>query len=257
MDRGCGCATPEPHYHPRRPTASAFRVIASANFEVDRCPPPVVVRLHFLRRSTTIPLGQMTNTSPLRCDGCGQSASAKHIARRLDRLEWATRYRPVHIGTLFLGAIAAESDAEFLYAENGQFAGQAGILLEASGLSSVGKSAEATLAEFQRGGFFLAHVLECPLERGTNDIAAARELLDQRLPAALARIRRSWKPKKLVPISQLLEPLIGSLAHVDLGCSIVLDGRKPFALDGNAADVAITCLREALSVVSTSGRADQ
>jgi hypothetical protein len=199
----------------------------------------------------------MTNTSALLCDGCGQSASPKHIARRLDRLEWATRYRPVHIGTLFLGAIAAENDAEFLYAENGRFEGQAGIILEAAGLSSSGKSAEAALAEFQRGGFFLAHVLECPLERGPNDVAGARERLDQRLPAALARIRRSWKPKKLVPISQLLEPLLGSLSQVDLGCRIVLDGHKPFALDGDAADQAITRLREALSVVSAPGRGGQ
>jgi hypothetical protein len=186
----------------------------------------------------------MANTSPLLCDGCGQSASPEHIARRLDRLEWATRYRPVHIGTLFLGAIAAENDAEFLYADNGRLEGQAGILLEAAGLSSEGKSTEAVLAEFQRGGFFLAHVLECPLERRTS-VAAAPELLDQRLPAALARIRRSWKPKKLVPISQLLDPLLGRLAYIDLGCRIVLDGGKPFALDGDDVDQVLARLREA------------
>jgi len=33
----------------------------------------------------------------LPCDGCGQPASAEHIARRLQRLEWATRFRPIHI----------------------------------------------------------------------------------------------------------------------------------------------------------------
>src|ERR1700740_33549 len=40
---------------------------------------------------------------PLRCDGCGQKASEEHLTRGLRRLEWATRYRPVHIHTLLLG----------------------------------------------------------------------------------------------------------------------------------------------------------
>ena len=37
----------------------------------------------------------MTNLIALRCDGCGQAASPEHMARRLRRLEWTTRYRPV------------------------------------------------------------------------------------------------------------------------------------------------------------------
>jgi len=40
----------------------------------------------------------------LPCDGCGQPASAEHIARRLQRLEWATRFRPIHIQALLLAA---------------------------------------------------------------------------------------------------------------------------------------------------------
>src|SRR4029077_20020276 len=100
------------------------------------------------------------NRTDLRCDGCGQAASPEHIAKRLQRLEWTTRHRPVHIGTLLLGAIAPQNDSEFLYAEGGEFAGEAGIILEAAGLPTRGKYAEATLAEFQRGGFLLTHVLE-------------------------------------------------------------------------------------------------
>ena len=49
------------------------------------------------------------------CDGCGQPASSEHTARRLQRLEWATRYRPIHLHTLLLGAISPADDANFLY----------------------------------------------------------------------------------------------------------------------------------------------
>src|SRR5439155_16458759 len=106
----------------------------------------------------------MTNSIALPCDGCGQAATAEHIARRLQRLEWATRYRPVHIHTLFLGSASPQKQEEFLYSPNGEFLGEAGALLEAAGVSTAGKTAEAVHAEFQRAGFFLTHVLECPVE---------------------------------------------------------------------------------------------
>src|SRR6202142_172501 len=86
-------------------------------------------------------------------DGCGLEASSEHIARRLRRLEWTTRYRPVHIGTLLLAGISPQADQDFLYAA--QFKGEAGQLLEAVGISTTGKSAEVVLSEFQRGGFLL------------------------------------------------------------------------------------------------------
>lgn len=196
----------------------------------------------------------MTTENPLPCDGCGQPASSEHIAKRLQRLEWTTRYRPVHIGTLFVGAIAPRNDSEFLYSGGGEFAGEAGIILEAAGLSATGKAAEATLAEFQRGGFLLAYVLDCPLERSTESSKAISAVLEERLPAVLARIRRSWKPKKLVPISRALQPVLGRLEAAALGCIILLDDTKPFALDGDAVDQAIAHLRQALAAVTTVSR---
>jgi hypothetical protein len=196
----------------------------------------------------------MTNESLLRCDGCGQPASPEHLAKRLQRLEWTTRYRPVHIGTLLLGAIAPRNDSDFLYAEGGEFGGEAGIILEATGLSTLGKSAETTLAEFQRGGFLLTHVLECPFEEGASDPTGVQAVLEARFPAVVARIRRSLRPKRLALISQALEPVLGRLDKIDLECSIVLDGAKPFALDGHVPDQAIARLRNTLVAVSASVR---
>ena len=138
------------------------------------------------------------NKTDLRCDGCGQTASPEHIARRLQRLEWTTRFRPVHIATLLLGDVAPLSDSEFIYSPAGGWEGEAKSLLVAAGLTLEGKSAEATLAEFQRGGFLLTHVLECPVEDGGG--GSTQQLIGNRLPAVLSRIRRSLKPKRLIPI---------------------------------------------------------
>src|SRR5260370_3365871 len=114
----------------------------------------------------------LLNTSALRCDGCGQLASPEHIARRLRRLEWTTRFRPVHIGTLLLGATAPQNDNEFIYSPAGAWYGEAKMLLDAAGLTLEGKSAEATLAEFQRRRFLITPVLECPLRDGKGVMTA-------------------------------------------------------------------------------------
>jgi len=92
------------------------------------------------------------------CDGCGQLASAEHIAKRLRRLEWATRHRPLHIQTVLLGAAAPSEDTEFLYAPDGGLAGEAGLLAEAAGLAPADCPKDQLHAAFQRAGFFAIHV---------------------------------------------------------------------------------------------------
>jgi hypothetical protein len=186
----------------------------------------------------------MTN-GDLRCDGCGQAVSPEHIARRLQRLEWTTRYRPVHIATLLLGAVAPKNNSEFLYSPAGAWNGEARILLAAAGLAIDGKSAETTLAEFQRGGFFVTHVLECPSESGGG--ISPEQLIATRLPAVLTRIRRSLKPKRLAPISQTLAQFLPALNSGELNCTILLDGDKPFALEAQTLTEAANRLRGALA----------
>jgi hypothetical protein len=189
----------------------------------------------------------MTSSSVLVCDGCGQTASAEHIARRLRRLEWTTRYRPVHIHTLLLGAFSPPNDRDFLYALNEEFHGEAALLLNALGISTAGKAAEAVHLEFQRAGFFLTHVLECPLDRGAGEGADAGGLLTNRLQPMATRIRRSLKPKRVVPISQALGPILERVLALELGCPVVLDNGKLFELDGPAPENSLARLREALA----------
>jgi hypothetical protein len=192
------------------------------------------------------------NSIALRCDGCGQLASPEHIARRLQRLEWTTRFRPVHIGTLFLGAVAPHDDSEFIYSPAGAWYGEAKLLLDAAGLTLEGKSPEATLSEFQRRGFLLTHVLECPVE-STGGADVAQRVAD-RLPAVLTRIRRSLKPKRLALIAMVLHQFLPVLNSGELPCTILLDQGRPFALDGDAASESAKHLREALASQGASAR---
>jgi hypothetical protein len=186
----------------------------------------------------------MTSSIELPCDGCGQIASAGHIARRLQRLEWATRYRPVHIHTLFLGSASPQKQEEFLYSPNGEFQGEAATLFQAAGVSTAGKTAEAVRAEFQRAGFFLTHVLECPIENESGPVLPS--LMEQRLPAVAVRIRRSLKAKRVVLISRGLETVLEKFVALPLGCPLVLDDGRPFALDGSDPQKAAARLRGAI-----------
>jgi hypothetical protein len=184
--------------------------------------------------------------SPL-CDGCGQPASPEHISRRLKRLEWTTRFRPLHIHTLFLGGVSPDEDAEFFYSPGSEFKGEAAAILEVAGLSAAGKSADIVHAEFQRLGFLLTHVLECPLGPGQLEKESLLQLLMKRASAVAARIRRSLKPKRVVLLSGSLEALAKQWSPEELGCAILLDGGKPFTLDGPNAQQAIAQLRESVT----------
>src|SRR5437879_6064518 len=144
----------------------------------------------------------MSKAIELPCDGCGQTASTEHFARRLRRLEWTTRYRPVHIHTLLLSALSPLRDEDFLYASGGEYGAEfrcdEAEILDGVGISTAGKARDAVHAEFQRAGFFLTHVLECPLEAEGSLQADAPAALRQRRAAVATRIRRPLKPKSVL-----------------------------------------------------------
>ena len=163
------------------------------------------------------------------CDGCGQGTTSEHIARRLARLEQTTRYRPVHIQAVFLCAQSPTQDVDFLYSENGGFQGEARALLEAVGIETDGRETDSVLAEFQRKGYFLTHVLECAPETGAlrQDL---NESLRRKLPSVMKRLRTSLKPKKFFVISRELNPVCEELKSAQAGAELILDGTAPFDL---------------------------
>jgi hypothetical protein len=195
----------------------------------------------------------MTNTTLL-CDGCGQAATPEHVTRRLRRLEWMTRFRPVHVGTVLLGAYSPDADSDFLYAETAEATGEAARVLSAVGISPDGKAKGAVLSEFQRGGFLLGYVLECPLEPESRNEAALAALLKARMPAFLARLRRSFQPKRVASISSKLDPLFAGLTEKELGCTLISDGGKSFALDGAEPEREIEKLRQAHAAARAASR---
>ena len=191
--------------------------------------------------------GMIAKTMALPCDGCGQTASSEHIGRRLQRLEWTTRYRPVHIQTLLLGAVSPREDNEFLYAPKGEFGGEARLVLEAAGISTKDKTREAAHTEFQRAGFFLTHVLECSFEGEALTGQELPKLLERQLPTVLVRIRRSLKPKRIALISGALEGWIEKIVGAQLGCALLLDDGKPFALESSETTHAAFRLGKAVA----------
>ncbi len=188
----------------------------------------------------------MSNPPFLPCDGCGQPASQDHLARRLQRLEWSTRYRPVHVQTLLLGAFVPAQDSAFLYSEALPLSAEAAQLLNALQIPWEGKSAESFLGEFQKRGLFMMHALECPLEPPNQSDAQAGALLARHLPLAITRIRRSLKPKRVALLAPELFTLIGELSASALGCPVLLHLNKPFEIMGKDGNSDIDALRLAL-----------
>lgn len=173
------------------------------------------------------------------CDGCGLGTTPEHIAQRLRRLELTTRYRPIHIQAAFLSAQSPSDESAFLYGAKDSFAGEAGALLRAAQIETAGRDVETVLAEFQRKGFFLTHVLECiPDGQGIDMLPS--DALRQRLPSVIRKIRGSLRPKRVVALSRELQPVLGELTAAEIGAQWVLDGGQPFDLTSSAGVSQLT-----------------
>jgi hypothetical protein len=165
----------------------------------------------------------------LPCDGCGLPASPEHIAERVRRLELSTRFRPVHIGVLFVALRPAVRPEDDFYgpAESKEFFDP---FLEALEISSSKDSAApgsdthtaniARLAEFQRRGYYLAYLSECPIPENTEPAASTIARLG---PTLIRRIRFNYKPKHIAPLGQELFPLVDMLRVAGIGPILTLD----------------------------------
>ena len=186
----------------------------------------------------------------LPCDGCGQSADSLHIARRLERLAWSTRFRPLHIQALLLGGVAPAANKDFLYAPDCQFQGEAGTILSAVQLNPAGKASETVLVEFQKLGLMLAHVLECPLADGIT-AAQAQALFEKQVPLTITRIRRSLKPKRVLLLSNELLPFARKFHEAGFGFP-VLPTSGVFLAETDPSAANLQDFRSALSQSNAS-----
>ncbi|MGO9641968.1 MAG: hypothetical protein ACLP1Y_11765 [Candidatus Acidiferrales bacterium] len=185
--------------------------------------------------------------SELTCDGCGRPATPEHIQERLARLECATRFRPIHISALFLISSPPRLDADFYHPAGDAVGtrpldalfGALGIVAGEGEGAAAGR--EGLLAEFQRQGFFVAAVCECPLT--TAETPGAIEGLASTIAK---RIRFSYKPKAVLLLSSSLKDLEAPLAAAVRGIHVLnASGAFESAARGDAAGAA-----KFLSVVS-------
>jgi hypothetical protein len=172
-----------------------------------------------------------TSPSYLPCDGCGLPASPEHIAERLRRLELSTRFRPVHIGILFVVLAPRIRTEDDFYgpAESKEFIDPFLEALEISQSSSDKTALEidphaadlARLVEFQRRGYYLAYLSECPIPENVEPAAVTIARLG---PTLVRRIRLNYKPKHIAPLGQELTPLVDALSVAGISPILTLAG---------------------------------
>lgn len=172
-------------------------------------------------------MGSSLNYLP--CDGCGLPASPQHIAERVRRLEFSTRFRPVHIGVLFIALAPSIREEEDFYspAKSKELADRFLEALEikppiekADAEWNANSGDSARLAEFQRRGYYLAYLSECPLPENEE---AATSAISRLGPTLIRRIKFNYRPKHIAPLGQELFPLVEILKDAGLGPVLTLD----------------------------------
>ena len=191
------------------------------------------------------------------CDGCGAQVDDAHIRARIERLEMATRFRPIHIQVLILGVAPPARPEDYFYraAEQGTERSSGAreffdAMLKCTGEDPSRFATESeALAEFQRRGLFLTHVVECP--EGTE--AEREAALARCAPSLGKRIQFSYKPKFVAPIFSALQTVVPFLANAGMAERLILDGDQPFdPFQNSGADRFANAVSEKLAKAVSS-----
>jgi hypothetical protein len=159
------------------------------------------------------------------CDGCGAPAGEAHIRRRIERLEMATRFRPIHIQVLLLGDAPPTRIEDYFYRPlrdgESRSASAKNFFIEILKAADIGPDGaaneEAALAEFQRRGFYLADAIECPVECSTTKPEDLNERISNSTPTIVKRIEFSYRPKHVVVIGPAVKALIPLFQRSSIG----------------------------------------
>jgi hypothetical protein len=167
------------------------------------------------------------------CDSCGAQVDDAHIRQRIERLELATRFRPVHISVLLIDAAPPVRFEDYFYRAASNRAERSptsreyfDALVKCAGVTATpAMNEEAALAEFQRRGLFLIGAVECALE-SHGDPAKA---VERAAPGILRRVKISYKPKSIAFLSLYTQALIPMFQANDWADRLILDQGKPFS----------------------------
>jgi hypothetical protein len=166
------------------------------------------------------------------CDGCGAQVDDAHIRQRIERLELATRYRPVHISVLLIDAAPPARPEDYFYRAPASPSDRSSAgreyfdaLLNSAGVDARAQPNEETaLAEFQRRGFFLIGAVECAL---ANPLGA-QKAIEHVAPTLLRRVKISYKPKSIAMLSAATQPLVAAFQQSDWAPRLILHDGRPF-----------------------------
>ena len=136
-----------------------------------------------------------------------------------------TRYRPIHVQALFLAAASPANIGEYLYTAQNLFTGEGAELLKSLSIGTAGRTVDQVLSDFQRRGYLLAHLIGCG---DAGDGTIRRVTLTRRIPAMLTRIRRSFKPKRVVLLGQELAEFMPQFVAANLDAAMILRDGNPF-----------------------------
>jgi hypothetical protein len=163
------------------------------------------------------------------------------MRKRIERLELATRFRPLHIAMLVVDAAPPARSADFFYAgersdgrpDSTRRNDEA--LYSLAGVSTGNASKDPQpLGEFQRAGFCVTSVAECPLGEHLDTGWLNRELGR----TFVLRVRHSYKPRFILPISDAVSGVLPSLSEAGYAGQILLgtDGQifTPFRETGES-----------------------
>jgi hypothetical protein len=193
------------------------------------------------------------------CDGCGRPASPEHIAERVSRLELATRFRPVHMNVLFI-ALAPMIRPEDDFYGPPQSQDYFASLMDALEIAapSAGASLEtdrsgrdaARLTEFQRHGYYMSYLSECPSPEGSSNLS---EIFSTLAPALIRRIRFNYKPKHIALLGNEIAPIAEILQKSGVGAFPLLQGGQPLMIPSPGDLSARAVFRTVLGTVVSSG----
>jgi hypothetical protein len=175
------------------------------------------------------------------CDGCGQPTGEEHLARRIRRLELASRFRPIHIQILFLANCPPPRLEDYFYFANPDRSARTGLsrvlfdeLMNGLGISqAVASNEEQALTEFQKRGYSYAHALECPFGDAFPDFRRDKPeysgvaLAHRYGPTVVKRITLSYKPRHIVLLFARSRYLIPYLEQASLRERLLLHQNLP------------------------------
>jgi hypothetical protein len=208
-----------------------------------------------------------SNSTSILCDGCGMPASPAHLTARLERLELATRFRPIHIHLLFVALQPAPRLEDDFYRPPESrdffdpFMSALGISPEEAkqnGESNDREAGVSRLLEFQRRGHYLTYLSECPGIAGNSgslgsDAGVAREYISRLAPALIKRIRFNYKPKHIALLGTNLSPLIEVFEHAGIRPRLLLDRGAPLSIPSTGDAPSLSLFRRAVKIDAPCG----